>query len=202
MEKHIYYVFNEGKFSEMHLTELSEIISLPFDTPISIYSNKGYGKVWSARLSTGLFGLTSCEAGNKPYASKGYSEIILGVEKEGLNKLVELGFITCPTCRPDKIDGFWQTVQKTVEKKYDISTLNDFLDRDLLPYDARRVEWETILPIIGKAPDRLYVPNNLTKDDLIELNNRFNDGGFKLPLTGFYDRNAPGRFSEYVIPGL
>ncbi len=194
-----YYVFYDGKFDKIHLEKLAKHLSLPKDIPISTYSNEGpYCNVWSARLSTGLFGLTSCEPGNK--GPKGYSEVILAVGDEGVNKLTELGFITCPACHPEQVNGFWETVKDAVKSEYNISTLEDFVNKEVLSFDARRVKWEEVLPSVGKTPNRLYVPKDLTDSELKELNKRFSEIGFALPPTGYYDHDAPTRFTEYQIP--
>lgn len=194
-----YYVFQNGNFDRMPLEKLAKSMSLPRDIPISTYSNDGTcGDFWSARLSTGLFGLTSCEAGNR--GPKKYNEVILASGDEGLNKFVDLGFIPCPSCKPEKVNGFWDKIQNTVNSKYGISTLEEFVDKKVLVFDARRVNWEELLPIVGKTPNRLYVPNNLSKSDLFNLNRRFVNAGFMLPPTGYYDSNAPNRFTEYKIP--
>jgi hypothetical protein len=199
MTDNSYFIYHEGEFDRIQLEELAKRLSLPPDIPISTYSNEGsYGHVWSARLSTGLFGLTSCEPGNK--GPKGYSEVILAMGDQGLKKLVELGFITCPACHPENIDGFWGTVQDTVQTKYGISTLEDFVDKRILPFDARRVEWEELLPVIGRVPNRLYIPKDLSDSDLRELNGSFANIGFALPPVGYYNPEVPERFTQYQIP--
>ncbi|MBU1199081.1 MAG: hypothetical protein KKF46_01000 [Nanoarchaeota archaeon] len=194
-----YFVFTDGKFNNLHLKELAEHLSLPPEIRISTYSNDGaYTNVWSARLSTGLLGLTSCASGNR--GPKGFNEVVLSVEAEGLNKLVELGFITCPICHPEKINGFWETVKDRVDAKYNIRTLEDFVDKTVLPFDARRINWEELLPIVGQVPNRLYILKDLQDDDIITLNKTFNDIGFKLPPVGYYNPEVPSRFTEYQVP--
>lgn len=154
--------------------------------------------VWSARLSTGLFGLPSCESGNR--GPKGWSEVVLALGDTGLNSLIRLGFIPCPTCKPDKKDGFWQVAKDSILKNYDLDHVEDFADKTKVTYDVRRVDWETLLPLLGRTPNRLYLPQNLSQEDLIQLRDRFKQLGFNLPPSGYYDKDAPGRFREYEIP--
>lgn len=54
--------------------------------------------VYSARISTGLFGRTDCVAGNR--GPKDSKEVILAAGETGLVKLIELGFIPCDVCKP------------------------------------------------------------------------------------------------------
>ncbi|MFH1248741.1 MAG: hypothetical protein V1660_01165 [archaeon] len=194
-----YFIYSQnGKFSKHDLEEYAKIISLPKEISISTYSNELPDiNIWSARLSTGLFGLASCKAGNR--GPKGFNEVVLSTGKEGLNKLVKSGFIPCPLCRPEKIDGFWDSIKEIVKREYSIETLEDFIDKKKLPFDARRVRWEELLPIIGDTPDRLYLPKGLVTDELIGLKKRFENIGFKLPHTGYYNPDVPERFSEYLL---
>lgn len=194
-----YYVYSKGKFQKMNPKSLAKKIDLPENIKISEYSNEGnYENIWSARLSSGLFGLTNCKAGNR--GPKNYNEVILGEGIEGLNKIVDLGFITCPVCKPEKINGFWDSIKDNVKEKYRINILEDYTDKEVLPFDARRVKWEEILPVTGKTPERLYVPSNLSDKELKNLNKRFEKIGFELPSVGYYNKEAPGRFTEYKIP--
>jgi len=192
-----YWTFYEGKFNKLSVKELAAKVSLPRDIPVSSYSNNLKARLWSARLSTGVFGLTSCVAGNR--GPKDCSEVILGIGDEGLNKLVALGFIPCPVCHPEKVDGFWDAVKEAVSQRYGITSLEMFVDKDVLPFDSRRVEWEEILPVVEGVPSRIYLPRNLANDDLLAFSERFERIGFKLPAVGYYDPEAPGRFVEYNI---
>lgn len=192
-----YFVYINGKFEKLALKELANRLSLPSEIRISKYSNELYAKVWSARLSTGLFGLAGCESGNK--GPKGYNEVMLFIGDEGLNKVVELGFITCPVCHPENIWEFWNLIQDTVKKKYGIKTLEDFVDKRVLPFDARRVKWEEILQTTGKTPNRMYIPKGLAMDELAELQRRFEKIGFALSHVGYYNHNVPEKFTEYEI---
>ncbi|MCA9669612.1 MAG: hypothetical protein KC503_28650 [Myxococcales bacterium] len=150
------------------------------------------GTLWSARLSTGLLGSTHCSAGNR--GPKSPSEIVLAVGDAGLRKLVELGFVGCPACKPAAKDGFWQTVSATVKKTHGLSSLAQFEDRQLVPFDASRVRFEEILPHLGTAPGRLYVPSSTSASALTAIKQRFEALGVGTPEVGSYDRNAEGRF--------
>lgn len=182
-----YYAFLDSNYQKIGLRDLV------------IYRRKQNPspRIWSARLSTGLFGLTNCEAGNR--GPKGYNEVLLAVGDAGLRKLVDLGFITCPSCRPEKIESFWSILKETVQHKYSIISLEEFIDKETLPFDARRVNWEELLPVIGKAPSRLYLPKGLEERDLIGLKRRFDDIGINLPPVGYYNPNVAEKFTPYTI---
>ena len=126
---------------------------------------------------------------------------MLFVGDDGLEKVIELGFITCPVCHPEGIDWFYEAAYKAVEKKYNLKT-EEFTDKNIIPFDARRVDWETILPLTGKVPNRLYIPRNVPDNEMIELENRFAAIGFGLPPAGYYNHNVPEKFTEYKIPRL
>lgn len=159
-------------------------------------------RVWSARLSTGLLGKTNCPSGNNKKAPKGYNEVLLAAGDEGLRKLIDLGFITCPKCLPENVKGFWNTVHDIVQKKYGIKSLDEFIDKKILSFDARRIKWEKIASftgIIGAWPSRLYIPKGLSKHELIQLKKRFEKISIILPHTGYYNLNTPGNFTPYQL---
>lgn len=153
--------------------------------------------IWSARISTGLFGLTDCKSGNR--GSKENGEILLGLGFEGINYLVNLGFIPCPSCKPNELESFYPSVHYAVWKKYGFKNVEDFSDKKILPFDSRRLNWEKILPIFDKTPSRIYLPKDLKKNELLEFKNRFKKIGYVLPPVGFYDNNIKGHFNEYKI---
>lgn len=155
--------------------------------------------IWSARLSTGVFGLTSCKAGNK--GPKGFNEVILGIGGEGLRTIVELGFIPCPVCRPDKINGFWEAARRVAQRRYGPISLEQFLDKEFLPFDSRRLCWEELLPLLGKTPGRCYIPAGVSDLELKAMQYRFAKLGFDLPAVGYYDPGAEDRFTEYALQG-
>jgi hypothetical protein len=154
-------------------------------------------RIWSARLSTGLFGLTNCRPGNR--GPKDYKEILLAEGDGGLRKLVELGFITCPACKPEAKQDLWTVIGELASQRYGLNCLEDFVDKAKLPFDARRLSWEEILPAVGAAPNRLYLPQGLQNAELLDLEKRFEKARFDLPPAGYYDASAPGRFREYNI---
>jgi hypothetical protein len=180
-----YYVFLEDIYQKLSLRELVRYRNSQSTRPT----------VWSARISTGLFGLTNCKSGNR--GTKGYAEVLLALGENGLNKLVEQGFIPCPTCHPEKKDGFWNALEDTVNKKYNIRSSEDFINKEILSFDARRIDFEEILPMTAQSPNRLYLPKNLSEKELSEFKSRLDALGVALPPTGYYDANAPGRFARY-----
>lgn len=186
-EKGRYFVFMEGDFRKVHLLEVVRYCREQESEPM----------IWSARLSTGFVGLTNCESRKRE--PTGYNEVILGVGDEGLSKLGELGFIPCPTCHPEEVFGFWDGLEGVVKHKYDINSLEEFTNKGRLPADARRLSWEELLPVIGKAPNRIYLGRGLSEDDLLEFKERFESAGIKLPPVGYKDKKAPERFSEYPL---
>jgi hypothetical protein len=146
-----------------------------------VLSLKNY--IWSARLSTGLFGLTNCPSGNR--GPKNDNEIMLFVGDEGLRELIKLGFISCPSCHPEKIN-IWDKISDIVIRKYGIDNIKDFTDKKVLPFEIRRINWGKILPIIGKSPSRFYMPAGLTKEEVNDFKNRIVELGCEVPSLGYY----------------
>ncbi|MBI4451141.1 hypothetical protein HY642_04140, partial [Candidatus Woesearchaeota archaeon] len=64
-----------------------------------------------------------------------------------------------------------------------------------LPYDARRVDWEFLLPLTG-SPGRMYVPSGLSNADVEGFRDRLRKLSAN-SVIGYYDRSAPGRFAQY-----
>lgn len=153
--------------------------------------------IWSARLSTGLVGRTGCQSGNR--GPKNQNEVLLAVGDAGLRRLIALGFITCPTCLPEKIERFWRAARGAVRIKYGITLLDDFIDKKVLPFDARRVVWEKVVPILKHWPDRLYVPPGLQHYELEALKRRFEKIGYGLSSVGYSNPEAAGRFTGYEL---
>lgn len=151
--------------------------------------------IWSARLATGLLGLPQCLPGNK--GPKNAREIVLAIGSLALAKLIEMGFIPCPSCKPGEMPGFWDAVAASVRRLYGIGSLADFVDKTVLPFDARRLDWERIVPVIGGFPSRLYVPKGLGPAELAQLRTRLSRLSPDLPAVGYYDPDSPGRFHEY-----
>jgi len=155
-------------------------------------------KIWSARLSTGVLGLPDCKIGN--LGPKGLHEVILGVGNDGLKALIDFGFITCPACEPEKNYSFWDAIKNNVEKKYCINTLEGFVDKSLLGFDSRRVDWETLFHRVNGTPNRLYVPPGLDNQELRDIQGRFRKMRLALPAVGYYDEKAEEYFTPYGMP--
>ena len=181
-----YFVYYEGSFQK---TPLREIVGSNRENPPQ--------RLWSARLSTGVFGLPTCNAGNR--GPKESNEVLLSLGNEGLNQFVDLGFISCSVCHPEQTPNFWETVKDKVTREYGLSSLDAFLDKNILPFDARRVTWETVLPITRKVPGRIYLPKDLSEQEVRQFQERFTRIGFTLPPVGYYNPSVPQRFTEYQI---
>jgi hypothetical protein len=187
-DKDHYFVFMKGDFQKVNLWKLARYCRDQESEPM----------IWSARLSTGFIGFTNCESRKRE--PSGYNEVILAVGDEGLSKLGELGFIPCPECHPEEAFGFWgEGLEEVVKNKYDINSPEGFASKKRLPADPRRLNWEELLPMIGKAPNRIYLGRGLGEDDLLKFKERFESVGIKLPPVGYKDRKAPERFSEYPL---
>ena len=185
-----YPIFNRGKFENLTLRQVVGLTKEQEPRPF----------IWSVRLSTGLFGLVSCPAGNNPYVPKGENEVLLAVGDTGLRQLIDLGFLPCPACHPEETENFWEKTKRIIECNYpELSDTKQILDRGKVPFDARRVEWEVIAPYLTKMPNRLYILPNLNEQELRKFKQRIDDIGFSLPPTGFYDHASPTRFTEYII---
>ena len=149
-------------------------------------------KLWSGRF-TGILGMPDCPSGNRGPKD----EVIFAFGKQGLAFLISMGFVPCPTCHPENQPRFWEEAEGPIETTYHLDNIYDFA---LLDFDASHVNWEMILPLIKKAPSRLYVSKDMTDEEVLELKERFRKMGFALPPTGYYDREAPGHFREHLIP--
>jgi len=159
--------------------------------------------IWSARLSTGVFGLPSCETGNN--GPKNKNEIILGLGDAGLEHIISAGFIPCPDCKPENSTCFsWEQVKDIVSGKYDLSVIEDFADKSKLGFDATRVDYEVILPAIRGVPSRIYLPANMSSDCVQLFAKRIlgvlsNVKRPKMPALGFYDYLVNSNFREFVL---
>lgn len=155
--------------------------------------------LWSARISTGVFGMTNCSAGNR--GPKGKKEVLLAEGNEGLLELIDLGFIPCSVCHPEeKGEGFFDIIEDKVKSMYGLRLSEDFCDKKILPFDARRLNWERITALTDGVPSRIYVPKGLPLDEMNNFADKFwIDTGFRVPPIGYYDSNSPSRFTEYKI---
>lgn len=151
--------------------------------------------VYSARVSTGLFGRTDCVAGNR--GPKDSKEVILGSGEQGLVRLLSLGFIPCDVCKPE---FSWEGIESTVNELYGITSESDFRDKNVLGYDARRLDWEKIVSITGGLPGRIYLPPGLKRREVKRFAKRLRPhlkaGNTAL---GFYDHESPNHFTEYKV---
>lgn len=179
-----YWVWQEGIYEKRTREEIRGI--------------RSHIEMWSARLSTGIFGKPNCKVGN--LGPKGESEVLLATGDEGLRKLIDLGFITCPVCRPEETQNFWERIREIVAAKYNLHSLEDFADRQKLPFDARRVNYEEVIGIIGRAPNRLYIPRDVVTSELWDLRKRFESLGVLLPHVGYFNPDIPEMFTEYKVP--
>ena len=175
MDSHTKYLVYQDQFAPLNIT---------YDEA------KAHGRVWSARLSTGLFGTPQCPSGNK--GPKERNEVVLGLGNSGLQELVKLGFIPCPTCEPNNTDGY-VAAEPTVLEEYGIP-LEKFADKTIVGYDARRVEYERILPLIGKPPSRFYLPAGLEQGEIDTFKQRMHDMGFAIDSPWYYEN---GKARQY-----
>ncbi|PIN68860.1 hypothetical protein COV93_07790 [Candidatus Woesearchaeota archaeon CG11_big_fil_rev_8_21_14_0_20_43_8] len=182
-----YFMINNDNFQKMDLRE------------IAVYKKENpEDKLWSARLSTGLFGHTFCPAGNR--GPKKIDEVLLAAGNNGLDRLILYGFIPCPVCKPETTEGFWDKSKNMIKQIYrNINSPEEFADKSILPFDALWIDWENIIPHIGSFPSRLYIPQGLDKKSLKAAKKRLKKINKQIPALGYYDANAPGRFNEYKI---
>lgn len=157
-------------------------------------------ELWSMR-STGVIGLLDCPAGRRgaKAGARGKKEVIFARGDAGLRKLVKLGGVPCTACLPDLKQGFWEAVNVTVKKVYGFENPRDFSKKTVLPYDACRVKWEKLAPILGGLPERLYVRPNLLNQELQLIATRFINLNLGIPEVGYYDPKPRGqdRFTAY-----
>lgn len=185
--KATYYVFVGDGFRRLSLEKLVRLL----------HSQSPRPTVWSARIGTGVLGLTSCRSGNR--GPKSESEVLLALGDEGLRELIRLGFITCPVCNPEKHPGFWSCIKDIVEEGYDITTLADFIDKIKVPFDASRIDYRKIIGKTKQWPSRMYVPNNLSRKDLKIISLIIRNIGHGTPKVGYYDPQSSERFTEYQL---
>lgn len=156
--------------------------------------------LWSTRLSTGLFGLPRCPSANKEQVPKGENEILFAFGDKGLAKLIDLGFIPCISCHPERVPFFWEKAGEVVRRNYpNLTHVYQFANKTAVPFDVRRVDWEAIAPYLTSLPNRFYVPPNLSEKEVREFKQRIENTGFSPPPIGFYDRSTPVGFTEYKL---
>ena len=178
-----YEVFHDGEYKKLSKVFSEESFrSLP---------------LWSGRISTGLLGLPNCIAGNR--GTKNYQEILLASGDDGLRKLVDLGFISCPVCKPEETENFWQDVKENVGGKYGLFSLANFVDKNVLGFDVRRLNFEEILSVVDAVPGRFYLPRDLSNQEVKQFAERIESSGFAVPSLGYYDKTAEGNFFRYSV---
>lgn len=86
--------------------------------------------------------------------------------------------------------------------RYGITTIEEFADKNILPFDARRVDYETVLPAIRSSPARFYLPRGLDEREVEAFRARIialqGSGARRNLRLGYHDASAEGRFTEYV----
>ncbi|MBP7708221.1 hypothetical protein KA107_00930 [Candidatus Pacearchaeota archaeon] len=160
--------------------------------------------LWSGRIGTGLFGLTSCSEGNRGPRKRG--EVLIAPGRRGLHELVLWGFIPCPACiKPEYHNKIWGTAREEVERRYNLHSYREFADKTKVPFDARRLAWENIVEITLDMPERVYLPRGLDRKEVVHFSDRLKDIiedqclEKKLPSLGFYDHTVPSHFTEYAL---
>lgn len=155
--------------------------------------------LYSARISTGVFGFTDCSAGNR--GPKNKDEILLAEGEEGLKEIIDLGFIPCPSCNPLLTkEYFLDQIEFKIKERYRLEDVRDFSDKKKVPFDARRLNWQRITEMTQGVPGRIYVPQGLSLDEMNNFADNFwINTGFRVPPIGYYDSNSPNKFTEYKI---
>lgn len=181
-----YIVYSEDFPQDLTLRELSTQLE-----------NKGYPEVWSARIGTGLFGLTSCPAGNK--GPKSRSEVLLGVGEYGLNTLIEYGFLPCPVCKPldtNIYPDIWKVIEFEATDRYSDIGIEGLKK---IPYDIRELDLEFILVRTKEAPERFYLPEGLSDFEVQDFVSRLSNFSVTPKKLGFYDPSSETNFTEYAF---
>lgn len=191
---------NPAKRSPLEIREISQIRYITIAhgqyQPLTLYQalkTAEQEELWSARLGTGIFGDVNCPSGRfGPYQQ---NELLFAVGDYGLEKLVDLGFINCPSCTPaDTYNPFWDVVQHKVKEKYDLHSRDEFKK---MPFDARRIKWEKLWPAIGMFPERQYLPRGLPQDEVDAFRERLLLINSNIPIIGYFERTAPNVMVEY-----
>ncbi|MFW5871660.1 MAG: hypothetical protein ACOCUT_00990 [bacterium] len=172
-----YWTYHTGNFEE---TSVRNILNF----------RKEGEPIFSGRLSTGVFGNYDCPVGN--VGPKSTSEVIVAIGDEGLEELIHLGFSPCQKCTPLENYPFDEKIAELVYEMYGSESMSEF---SKLPLDARRVTYETIIPMIQGIPGRLYIPAGVNTKDVHEQRERFAALKYGTPIIGWMDENF--EFREY-----
>jgi len=168
-----------------------------FSSTLSDFGDKQI--LWSGRVATGLFGITNCTSGRRgPRSNK---EVLIAPGNEGLEQLFYLGFTPCPTCTEPYKEQIYEELEEDIKIRYNLNKFADFFDKTILPFDARRLEWEHLANIIWGLPSRIYIPANLPITEAYKFASRLKNiqgSSMNTPI-GFYDTNSPTRFTEYRV---
>lgn len=159
----------------------------------------------SLRLSGGFFGSMACPAGNLPVAPKSRSEVVLAIGSGGVKELVRLGALPCPACTPLEDQLIRSLAGEAAEERY--GTVAEFCDREKHPFDTAALNWETLLPLTGRLPSRLYLRAGMDGEDLLQLAERFRRLGAELKQgqPGWYNPAVPegtDPFTPYQLPSI
>lgn len=155
-----------------------------------------YGMMFSARIATALYGFPHCSSGRR--GPKGVQEVLVAFG-DNVQAFVELGFIPCPNCHPERTPNHWDIIGPTVAVLYHLNTLADFANKTKLPFDASRLSWEKIVAMTGGFPSRVYVNSRTIPQDAQRLHERLSNIQKAVPPIGYLDRNSPGGF-RVIIP--
>lgn len=154
----------------------------------------GRESVMSLRLSTGIMGHADCPEGDGKGIPKGPSEVMVGVGERGIAKLVELGGLPCVTCHSgEALLAISHGVTELLRIKLggDLAHAGDF-DYLTSHYDASRLEWLQILPLLVEfgleAPGRFYARKGMPGAAISSTRKLFTDFGIESPQVGFFDR--------------
>lgn len=185
------YTLIDGQVGLYQLS-LREITSMRRD---SISSTPA---LWSGRLSTGVFGSSRCESGNK--GPKGPDQVVLGIGNTGLRGLVDAGFTPCPDCKPEETPGFWNVTGDVIRQRWGLLTENAYADKTNLPFDPRRLPLEKIFAVTKKLPDRFYLPKDIEPENVQEFRERLLRLSDQIPDLGYFDPDSTdnGYFTAFT----
>ena len=154
------------------------------------------GVLWSMRVGTGVIGMIDCKSGRR--GPNGKDEVVFGLCKEGLSRLIYLGGIPCIVCHPENNERFWLEGGEAIRMKYDFVDPAAFTDKKILPFDTRRMDFDWIVKNLGGLPGRLYIPAGLDQDEVRAFADDLAKLGVGVPEIGYYDWKSKTRFGLYL----